>query len=139
MLQAKLVAAAQAHADHMARRGKLAHFGIGDGTPWDRIAATGYTMRAAAENVAWNQSDVAEVMRSWMNSPGHRRNILRAYAEFGAAVAYGKDRDAYWCAVFVTPGAARVGVGAARPPLETLSEFDRDGGRLIAPVRYGTP
>jgi uncharacterized protein YkwD len=136
-LSPKLVAAAQAHADFMARRGRMAHEGIGDGSPWDRIAATGYSMRAAAENVAWNQADVAAVMTAWMNSYGHRANILGGYAEFGGAVAYGRDHDPYWTTVFATPGAAVAGAAPHEP--EPMIETESEGGRLIPPVRFGNP
>ena len=52
------------------------------------------------ENVAYGQRDPAEVMHAWMNSPGHRKNILNPnYSEIGVgAVANG--RSIYWTQVF---------------------------------------
>lgn len=139
-LNPQLVKAAQSHSDFMAARGKLAHSGIGDGSPWDRIAAAGYRMSSAAENVAWNQQGVNQVMKSWMNSPGHRSNILGAYREFGGAVAYGKDGSPYWTTDFGTPGAAAVGrIQAAPEPPEDLTVTPSGGGHLIPPVQFGQP
>ena len=106
----KLQAAAQAHSDHMARRGKMAHSGIGDGSPWDRIAATGYAMGAGAENVAMGQRDVAEVMAAWKGSSGHYRNIVGAYREFGGASATGSGGSVFWTTVFASPGVASFGL-----------------------------
>ena len=54
-----------------------------------RIRAQGFTYTAAAENVAAGQASVAAVMTSWMNSPGHRTNILnKTYKFFGAGQQY---------------------------------------------------
>ena len=133
----KLQAAAQGHADFMAKRGKLAHQGIGDGSPWDRIAATGYAMTAGGENVAWNQADVAAVMRAWIGSAGHRRNIVGQYAEFGGAVAYGPRKDPYWVSVFASPGRA------AGPMVESKGDDGTvtasEGGLLVPPASMGGP
>lgn len=71
-----LDAIAQGHSDHMRDVGIMAHDGIGDGTMADRYADAGYTYLAAGENVARGQSTPAAVMNAWMNSPGHRANIL---------------------------------------------------------------
>jgi uncharacterized protein YkwD len=99
-----LDAAAQGHAVTMASLGLLKHSDIGDGDPGSRLRGIGYTFRAAGENIAWNQRSVAAVMNSWMNSSGHRTNILsHAFTEAGFAVAYGVRGDPYWCAVFGSP------------------------------------
>lgn len=93
--------AAQAHADHMAAVGRMAHAGIGDGSPADRIRAAGYPGGSTAENVAWNYPDVPAAMQGWLNSPGHRAAILsRSYTAMGAAVAHGRDGSPYWCTTF---------------------------------------
>lgn len=100
-LNADLQAAAQNHASYMAKVDKLAHSLIGDGTPWSRIEAAGYSYQVAGENIAWNQADVPTVMASWMNSPGHRANILgSAYQDVGLAVAYDAKGEPYWCVDF---------------------------------------
>ena len=55
----------------------------------------------AGENIAWNQEDEEEVTNSWMNSSGHRANILnRSFSKVGFGVAPAKDGSLYWCTVF---------------------------------------
>jgi uncharacterized protein YkwD len=95
-----LIAAARAHAEHMAARGRLAHSGIGDGSPAERAKQAGYRSSVVGENIGWNYRDITAVMSGWMHSPGHRANILGGYDQMGAAVAYGASGEPYWCAVF---------------------------------------
>jgi uncharacterized protein YkwD len=108
--------AAQSHADSMARVGKMAHAGIGDGDLASRLAGVGYRFRAAGENVARGQRDVAAVMSSWFSSPGHRANILGNFAGAGFAMARGADGSRYWCATFGTPAIASPGAYAGQMP-----------------------
>jgi uncharacterized protein YkwD len=75
----------------------------------DRAENAGYTWRAIGENIAEGQSSVDEVMDTWMNSPGHRRNILDpAFKELGVGIALGKSRGNYrilWAQAFGAPRA----------------------------------
>ena len=71
-----LMQAAWTHNEYQARIRKIGHNDIGDGTYTQRIAATGYKAVTAGENVARGQRSVSAVMIDWMNSSGHRRNIL---------------------------------------------------------------
>ncbi|MCY4179772.1 MAG: CAP domain-containing protein [Litoreibacter sp.] len=96
----RLQAAAQAHADDMARRGFFSHVSPDGRDLRDRLAGAGYRFCFAAENIAQGQSTAAEVMGAWMNSAGHRRNNLsREAREFGAARAPGNT----WVLVFGAP------------------------------------
>ena len=92
--------AATLHAQDMARRGKMSHTGGDRSSPFDRMTRAGYRFTRAGENVAAGQTSVAEVMRDWMHSPGHRRNILGAFREIGVARVTGADGTSYWCATF---------------------------------------
>ena len=95
----RLAAAAEAHAADMARRRTMSHTGTGGTTVADRIRAQGYCYRLAAENVAWGYGSLPEVMAGWMQSPGHRRNIMASgAAEFGL----GESGD-YWALVLARP------------------------------------
>lgn len=98
-LNAKLQAAADSHSQRMANVRRMAHYGIGDGYPWDRVTAAGYNYGSVGENVAWNQSSVTEVMGSWQGSPGHRANILGDFTDFGGAVIT-LNGGPYWAIVF---------------------------------------
>jgi len=96
----KLQLAAQQHSDYQAKVKQMAHEGIGDGTPFTRMQADGYQFSSAGENIAWNQQTVAAVMTAWMNSAGHKANILGPYKEVGLAVAY--NPGPYWTVDFGT-------------------------------------
>jgi uncharacterized protein YkwD len=71
--------AAQEHADDMSARGYFSHDTKG-GPSWAVRIGRHYERagRAIAENIAFGQRNAREVVRAWMNSPGHRRNILDA-------------------------------------------------------------
>jgi uncharacterized protein YkwD len=54
-----------------------------------------------AENVAYGQSTPSEVVRTWMNSPGHRKNILASNRNtIGVGLAYSANGRPYWTQVF---------------------------------------
>ena len=102
-LNAKLTAAARAHAADMAKRDKMSHTGGDGSTPFDRMKSAGYRYRRAAENIARGQFTTAKLMTMWMNSPPHKRNILGSYTEIGAACATDAAGQSYWCVDFGTP------------------------------------
>ncbi|CAI5714024.1 unnamed protein product [Peronospora destructor] len=87
----KLQLAAQGHSDDQAANNFMNHNGSNDSTPAERVSAAGYDWRGVAENVAAGQVDVTEVMDAWMNSEGHRRNILGDYTMLGSAYTYTLD------------------------------------------------
>lgn len=83
---AALQAAAQNHADAMARTGQFGHTGANGSTLSSRVRAAGYRACYGAENIAYGQNSVGQVFQDWMASPGHRTNILAAQAtQFGFA------------------------------------------------------
>jgi uncharacterized protein YkwD len=128
----RLQAAAQAHADVMARAGKMAHKDIGDGDLFSRLRGVAYFYRAAGENIAWNQRDVDAVMASWWNSPGHRANILSlSFTAGGFAVAYGTGGDPYWVSVLAAPAVAAPGV-APSPPIYSVAAPEVTGDGKVA-------
>ncbi|KAL3665509.1 hypothetical protein V7S43_009544 [Phytophthora oleae] len=95
----KLQAAAQRHSDDMAKNNYMAHDGADGSTMSQRITEAGYEWDSVAENVAAGQEEVQSVMESWMQSAGHRENIMSAdYTMFGAAFSYNKDSQygIYW-------------------------------------------
>ncbi|NJM22548.1 MAG: CAP domain-containing protein [Richelia sp. RM1_1_1] len=95
----KLAAAAEKHTRNMAAQNFLSHRGRDGSTLASRVQATGYKYSGLAENIAKGQRTPEQVVQSWMNSPGHRRNILdRGFREIG--VCYHKT---YWTQVFGTP------------------------------------
>jgi uncharacterized protein YkwD len=79
-----LMAAAKHWSRHQAYRNRMYHSRMGYG-----------------ENVAYNQKTPYEVQRDWMNSRGHRANILsQRYSQIGVGVAYSNRGQPYWTQTF---------------------------------------
>lgn len=75
-LNAKLNASAQSHSVDMALNDFFSHTGSDQSTSLNRIAGAGYNYDYAAENIAAGYATPRSVVQAWMNSPGHRTNIL---------------------------------------------------------------
>jgi uncharacterized protein YkwD len=89
-LDPRLSRAAQMKADDMAARGYLAHETPDGRTPWDWIERAGYDFLAAAENLAVGYPNDAELISAWMESEGHRHNLLnQKYTDVGIGIARG--------------------------------------------------
>ncbi|MFF5028152.1 CAP domain-containing protein [Streptomyces collinus] len=80
---------AETFSGDMAARGFFDHTDPDGASPWDRAAKAGVT-DLGGENIARGQADAAAVMAAWMNSPGHRANILNCdYKTLGVGVHFG--------------------------------------------------
>jgi uncharacterized protein YkwD len=80
---------AQNFSDEMAARGFFDHTDPDGKDPWDRAKALGIS-NLGGENIARGQADAKAVMEAWMNSPGHRANILNCdYTTLGVGIHYG--------------------------------------------------
>ncbi|GLY28280.1 CAP domain-containing protein [Kineosporia sp. NBRC 101731] len=102
-LNSKLTAAAQSHSEDMAKNNYFDHNSQDGRSPFDRMSDAGYKFGAAAENIAMGQQTPADVMDSWMNSAGHKANILNCtYTEMGLGYAVGNGSP-YWTQTFGTP------------------------------------
>ncbi|MFF4319363.1 CAP domain-containing protein [Streptomyces sp. NPDC001568] len=100
---AKLNSAARAYSDTMARSGVMSHTGPDGSTMTTRVEAAGYAWSRLGENIARGQADAAAVMSAWMNSSGHRANILNcAFREIGIGVHKG-DGGPWWTQNFGAP------------------------------------
>ncbi|MEV0224500.1 CAP domain-containing protein [Streptomyces sp. NPDC050704] len=98
---ALLTAAAQAHSADMVARAFYSHTSPDGSEPWHRAAAAGSTRRTIGENIACGQRSAAEVVEGWMNSPGHRANILKpAFTHIGVGFAGGGAAGTYWTQLF---------------------------------------
>jgi uncharacterized protein YkwD len=93
-IETRLSRAAQLQADQMVRFNRMDHV-MPDAQyprPEDRLAAAGYSWQAYGENLAFGYGDAHAVVEGWMNSSGHRANILgTSFTEIGIGFA----RDAY--------------------------------------------
>lgn len=82
--------AARLKAEDMAKNNYFSHIGPDGKTPWEWLSGVGYEYRYAGENLAVNFIDSKDVVDAWMNSPGHRANILNTnYTEIGIGTAVG--------------------------------------------------
>ncbi|GGJ29748.1 CAP domain-containing protein [Streptomyces brasiliensis] len=96
-----LQAAAQAHSADMVTRDFYSHTSPEGSQPWDRAAAARSRRRTIGENIACGQRSPAEVVKGWMNSPGHRANILkRDFTHIGIGFAGGGRAGTYWTQLF---------------------------------------
>ncbi|MFE1500687.1 CAP domain-containing protein, partial [Streptomyces albidoflavus] len=96
---ATLTRAAQGHSDDMAARDFFDHTDPDGDGPGERVTAAGYPWSTYGENIAKGQSTPEQVMEAWMNSPGHRANILNCdFKEIGVGIH--TDGGPYWTQVF---------------------------------------
>ncbi len=83
-LNQELNAAADRHSSDMLTQDYFDHTGRNGSKPWDRAGAVGYTASTIGENIAAGYGTAESVVQSWMNSPGHRANLLNfRYTEMG--------------------------------------------------------
>ncbi|MET9431633.1 MULTISPECIES: sigma-70 family RNA polymerase sigma factor [unclassified Streptomyces] len=100
----KLAAAAQGHSEDMAARDYFDHTSPDGSGPGERVSAAGYRWSTYGENIARGQQTPASVVESWMNSPGHRANILNcAFKEIGMGIHSGSGGP-WWTQVFGARG-----------------------------------
>jgi uncharacterized protein YkwD len=93
----RLRRAAEGHSSSMVDGRYFDHTSPGGSTMVSRVRRSGYTRKARAwalgENIAWGSGGLAtaaQIQRSWMNSPGHRANILqRSFREIGIGIGAG--------------------------------------------------
>lgn len=86
----QLTQAAQAHSKDMDENNYFSHTGRDGSTHLDRARRAGYGSSFVGENIASGQRTPSEVMQSWMASPGHCENIMKAeYRDIGVGYANG--------------------------------------------------
>ncbi|MDP5275962.1 CAP domain-containing protein [Chengkuizengella axinellae] len=90
---------AEAKSADMQSRGYFDHNSPTYGSPFDMMTSFGISYTSAAENIAYGQQTPEEVVNAWMNSEGHRKNILSSsYTHIG--VGYVEEGD-YWTQMFI--------------------------------------
>ena len=69
------------------------------GSPFDMMKTFGISYKSAGENIAMGQTTPEQVVQAWMNSPGHRENIMNSsFTHIGVGyVASGN----YWTQMFI--------------------------------------
>lgn len=95
---------ARAKSQDMINKNYFAHQSPTYGSPFNQMEQAGIRFSSAAENIAKGQRTPAEVMKSWMNSPGHRANILsKTITQIGVGCAKAKNGTLYWTQQFIKP------------------------------------
>lgn len=95
----KLMNSARAKSADMASKKYFDHTSPTYGSPFDQMKSYGISYRSAAENIAMGQRSAEEVVKAWMESPGHRQNILTP--EF-THIGIGYDANGnYWTQQFI--------------------------------------
>lgn len=94
--ESKLTTAARRHSADMVKYNFFSHTGSDGSTFTVRAARAGYSA-ASAENIAWGWPTAKVVVDQWMNSAGHRANILNcSYKAVGVGVAKKADGTPYY-------------------------------------------
>ncbi len=84
----------------MKNKGYFSHQSPTYGSPFNMMENFGFKFYTAGENIAMGQRTPQEVMNAWMNSQGHRANILKPdFKEIGVGLA--KDGTIYWTQMFI--------------------------------------
>ena len=97
-----LAETARAHSQDMVDRNFFNHNNPDGQSPFDRMKANGIRYSMAAENIAAGYPSPEAVVEGWMNSEGHRANILGSCKELGVGLALGGSYGYYWTQCFAT-------------------------------------
>lgn len=82
----------------------FSHYSPIYGSPFKMMESYGLKFSSAAENIAKGQRTPQEVMNSWMNSAGHRANILsKTVTQIGVGAAKDSNGTLYWTQMFLKP------------------------------------
>lgn len=126
-LNPELSRAAQAKAEDMVHRNYWSHTTPDGKEPWIFINQTGYQYQAAGENLAYGFNDSTSTVTGWMNSPGHRANILNNnYREVGFGIVnsqnYQSDGNQTIVVAMYAQPAQSVNVSATVPSQQPSSQ-----------------
>lgn len=100
----QLARVARYKSQDMISRNYFSHTSPTYGSPFNMMESFGLRFSAAGENIAYGQRSAQEVVTAWMNSPGHRANILSAaYTQTGVGAAKKSDGTLYWTQMFIKP------------------------------------
>lgn len=87
---------ARKHSEDMKKNDFFDHINLNNETPFDRMEKEGITYLRAGENIAAGQTSAIFVHNGWMNSEGHRKNILGNYKYIGVGVVFGGKYKTYY-------------------------------------------
>lgn len=79
---------ARLHSEDMANQNYFAHKGLNGSQPWDRMMAEGIVYTRASENIAGGQENGFKAYDNWVNSSGHRKNMLGDFDYLGVGMSF---------------------------------------------------
>jgi hypothetical protein len=128
--------AARMKAEHMAENGYFAHKSPDGLDPWYWFYRAGYQFSNAGENLAVNFSDSDDVNQAWLDSPGHRANIMNGtFTEVGIAAApgvYKGKKTVFVVQLFGTPMAVAATPAPVAPAVAGASELEPVSTPVVA-------
>jgi hypothetical protein len=115
----------------MAAHNTMSHTGSDGSQLSERISAAGYDFWACAENIAYNYADPAAVVAGWMESAGHRQNILdEDFCELGVGLAYSDTDHPYWTQNFGLPKSGCPAAGGTACDDQAAGDADNEDAAI---------
>ncbi|GAA0328910.1 hypothetical protein GCM10008967_19290 [Bacillus carboniphilus] len=103
-LNEKLSDVARLKSQDMRDKNYFAHNSPTYGSPFEMMQQFHVQYQTAGENIAAGQRSAQEVVQQWMDSPGHRKNILNPeFTEIGVGHVEGGNMGVYWTQMFIKP------------------------------------
>lgn len=100
----KLAGVAEKKAEDLRDKNYFAHQSPTYGSPFDMMKQFGISYSTAGENIAKGQKTPSAVMNGWMNSQGHKDNILNSsFTEIGVGYVTDSNGNTYWVQMFIRP------------------------------------
>ncbi|MDD2189372.1 MAG: CAP domain-containing protein [Eubacteriales bacterium] len=100
----KLAGVAEKKAEDLRDKNYFSHTSPTYGSPFDMMKQFGISYSSAGENIAKGQKTPDSVMNGWMNSPGHKANILNtSFSEIGVGYVTDSNGTTYWVQMFIRP------------------------------------
>ena len=100
----KLAGVAEKKAEDLRDNNYFSHTSPTYGSPFDMMKQFGITYSSAGENIAKGQKTPESVMNGWMNSAGHKANILNSsFTEIGVGYVTDSNGNTYWVQMFIRP------------------------------------
>ena len=101
-LDSNLSSVARKKSQDMVNKNYFDHTSPTYGSPFDMMKQFGISYRTAGENIAKGQKTPQEVVTAWMNSEGHRKNILNPnFTNLGVGIAKDSKGTTYWTQMFI--------------------------------------
>lgn len=102
IMDSEITKVARAKSEDFINNNYFAHNSPQYGSPFEMLRTFGINYSAAAENIASGQNNAEAAVNHWMNSAGHRANILNStFNKTGVGVARDRNGNLYWTQLFV--------------------------------------